>query len=62
MARNVGYIYICMDHMIVLSCQFKMYVNIMLEINKMVKDGCVKRTRGVMIPLEGKMKGGIWGN
>ena len=62
MARHVRCIYSYLDHMIGLSCQFERYVNIMLEINKMVQDGCVKRTRGVMIPLEGKMKGGIWGN
>ena len=47
--------------MISLSCQFKMYVNIMLEINKMVQDGRVKSTRGAMIPPEGKRKGGPFG-
>ena len=46
--------------MIGLSFQFKMYVNIMLEINKMVQYGCVKSTRGAMIPPEGKRKGSLW--
>ena len=32
----------------------------MLENNKMVQYGCVKSTRGAMIPLEGKRKVGLW--
>ena len=28
--------------------------------NKMVQDGYVKSTRGALIPLEGKRKGGLW--
>ena len=50
-----------LDYMIDLSCQFEMYVNIMLEINKRVQDGCVKSTRGDLIPPEGKRKGGPMG-
>ena len=33
----------------------------MLEINKMVQDGCVRGNKGVMIPLEGKRKGEGYG-
>ena len=46
--------------MISLSFQFEIYVNIMLENNKTVQDGCVKSTIRDMIPPEGKRKGGIW--
>ena len=46
MTRNVWFIYFYLDHMVGLSCQFEMYVNIMLGNNKMVQDGCVKSTRG----------------
>ena len=53
------FIFYCM---VVLSCRLEMYVRNMLEINKMVQDGCVKRTRGVMIPPEGKRKGGYGEN
>ena len=45
-----------------LSCQFKIYVNIMLEINKMAQDGYVERNGVAMIPPQGKRKGGLWGN
>ena len=45
--------------MIGLSCQFEMYLNIMLEIHKMVKDG-VKTARGAMIAPEMKRKAGLW--
>ena len=51
--------------MVGLSCQFKMYVNIMLENNKMVQDGCVKRNRGVIRGNEspiGEEERGLWGN
>ena len=48
--------------MVGISCQLKMYVNIMLEIKKMVQYGYGKSTRGGMIALEGKRKRGIWGN
>ena len=51
-----------LDCMVGLSCQFEMYVNIMMEINKMAQDGCVKSTRGAMIPTKGKRKRGLWGN
>ena len=51
-----------LDYIIGLSHKFEMYVNIMLKINKMVQYGCVKRTRGAMIPPEGKRKGGLWKN
>ena len=50
------YIYFHLDCVVSLSCQFEIYVNIMLENNEMVQDGCVKNTRGVMIPQEGKTK------
>ena len=53
-------VYILLDYMIDLSFQFKMYVNIMLEINKTIQDGCVKSTRGAMISPEGKRRGGLW--
>ena len=48
-----------MDQVVVLSWWLKIYENIILQNNKMAQDGCVKRTRGAMIPLEGKRKGGI---
>ena len=60
MSRNVWFIYVYLDHMVGLSCQFEMYVNIMLGNKKMVQDGCIKSIRGAMIPLEGKRKGGLW--
>ena len=44
--------------MVKLSCQSEIYVNIMLENIKMAQDGCVKRTRGAMIPPKGKRKVG----
>ena len=40
----------------------RMYANIMLENNKMVQDGCIKSTRGAMIPQGGSRKGGLWEN
>ena len=51
-----------LDYKIDLSCQSKMYGSIMLEINKMVQDGRVKSTGGVMISPEQKRKGGAMGN
>ena len=46
--------------MIGLSFQFKMYVNFMLELNKMVQYGCINTIRGAIIPLEGKREGGAF--
>ena len=60
MTRNLWCIYFYFEHMVCLSCQFEMYVNIMLENKKIVQDGCVKRTRGAMILPEGKRKEGPW--
>ena len=56
------YIFFYLDPMVVLSCQFEMNVDIMLQINKMVQYGCVKSTREAIIPLVGKRKRGIWEN
>ena len=52
--------YILLDDMNELSCHFEMYVNIMLQINKMIQYVCVKRNRGASIPLKGKRKGNLW--
>ena len=46
-----------LDYMIGLLCQFEMYVNIMLENNKMVPNGCVKSTRRAMISPKGRGNG-----
>ena len=46
------YIFFLFDYMVGLSCQLEINVNIMLKINKTVQDGCVKSTRGDMIPLQ----------
>ena len=51
-----------LDLMIGLLCQSKIYLNIMLEINKMAQDGYVERNGVAMIPPQGKRKGGLWGN
>ena len=40
----------------------KIYVNLILENNKMVQDGYVNSTIGVMIPLEAKRKEDLWEN
>ena len=46
--------------MIDLSCQFEMYANVMMKNNKMVQDGCVKRTKRSVIPPEAKKRQGLW--